>query len=143
MSRLFKHALPLAIVLAALMFGNAGTSRAQSRGTEIIRPIKFERGKRTATLTGSVQLPHGEGDMHNDGADRYELKYRAGQRVTFTLESEGNRAVFSISTYGPNGPNLPAQKTRWTGRLPASGDYLITVWTSEGAAKYTLHVSLR
>jgi hypothetical protein len=128
------------VTLAAFLLAALCAPMAQSRGTEPIHEIKFAHGKRSATVSGSVQLPHGEGDMHNDGADRYSFHYRAGERLTFSLESEANRAVFSISSMDSALANLPTLKTRWSGRLPASGDYYVTVWTEKGAAPYTLKV---
>lgn len=142
MREFFKSKLPGVIVFAALLIATPGVPLpAQSRGTEPIYEIKFAPGRRSATVSGSVQLPHGEGDMHNDGADRYSLHYRAGQRLTLKLESEGDRAVFSISRVDSGLPNLPTLKTLWSGRLPQSGDYYVTVWTEKGAARYTLKVS--
>jgi hypothetical protein len=138
----FKLALLLtAAALAAFLTGTPRVTPAQSRGTEAVPEIKFEPGTSIAVVSGSVQLPHGLGDMHNDGADRYSLHYRAGQRLTFNLESEGGRAVFSISRMGAEMSGLPVLKTRWSGRLPQSGDYYVTVWTNTGAAKYKLKVS--
>lgn len=112
----------------------------QARGTEAIRTIEFAPGRTTAIVTGSVQLPHGEGDMHNDGADRYMLSYRAGQTVSFNLESEGRRAVFTISKENHELLGI-SLKTKWTGQLPEPGKYYVTVFTNVGTANYTLKVA--
>ena len=145
MRRICTLTLPRLIVIAAflLWMTSALPLLAQSRGTEAISPIKFAPGKKSAVVSGSVQLPHGEGDMHNDGADRYSFHYRAGQRMTFNLEAEGNRAIFTITRADSDLPNLPVSTTKWSGKLPKSGDYYVTVWTREGAANYTLKISLR
>jgi hypothetical protein len=143
MRRICKFTLPRIIVSAAFLLAMANTPVAQSRGTEAIPSIKFAPGKKLTTVKGSVQLPHGIGDMHNDGADRYSFHYRAGQRMTFNLESEGDRAIFTITRADADLPDLPVAQRRWSGRLPESGDYYINIWTREGTANYTLRISLR
>ena len=132
-----------AATVVSLLFCATSFVSAQARGTEAIPEITFLPKQRTVIKEGTVSLPHGVGDMHNDGADRYSFHYRAGQKWTFNLESEGNRAIFTITGANPELPNLPASTTRWSGKLPKSGDYYVTVWTREGAADYTLKVSLR
>ena len=133
----------LVAVLAVLLLAGAGAALAQSRGTEAVPTLTFPRGRKTVTVSGSVQQPHGEGDMHNDGADRYLLEYSAGQRVTFDLTSEGNRAVFSIAKVDSDAGGLPVLATRWTGKLPGTGSYRVTVLAREGSARYRLKVTLR
>jgi len=127
-------------LLLTLTFASARGQIPQARGTEAIPVIEFAPGQATAVVTGSVQLPHGEGDMHNDGADRYTLSYRAGQTISFNLQSEGKRAVFSISKENHDSLNFPVG-TRWTGKLPESGNYLINIFTNTGTANYTFKVT--
>lgn len=112
----------------------------QARGTEAIHAIEFAPGKTSAVVKGSVQLPHGEGDMHNDGADRYTLSYREGQIFSFTLSSTGKRAIFSITDENHEPLGIP-RGTKWTGRLPKSGTYYIIVFTNTQRADYTLRVT--
>src|SRR4051812_22943467 len=121
--------LLLAVMLAPARGGT--TTALQVRGTEAIRTIKFAPHQMTALITGSVQLPHGEGDMHNDGADRYLLTYRAGETLSFNLVSEGERAVFSLSKENGELLDIPAG-TKWTGRLPESGKYIVNIFTNTG-----------
>jgi hypothetical protein len=141
MSRAFikTYACILSLLLM-LMLASARGQIPQARGTEAIHAIEFAPGRTTAVVTGSVQLPHGEGDMHNDGADRYTLSYRAGQTVSFNLQSEGQRAVFSISKENHESLNFPAV-TKWTGKLPESGKYLINIFTNVGTANYTFKIT--
>ena len=144
MRRICKLTLPRVLaVMAFLVMMVSLQPLAQSRGTEAIAPIEFAPGKKMAIVSGSVQRPHGEGDMHNDGADRFSLHYRAGQKISFNLESAGNRAIFTITSANSDLSGLPASTRKWSGRLPKSGDYYLTVWTRTGAARYTMKVSLR
>lgn len=131
--------------LLLLTFACAENALAQlpSRGTKAFHTIEFAPGKTTATLKGTVSLPHGEGDMHDNGAERYILHYRAGQTVSISLQSEGSRAAFSVLTDNYEAVGIPQPTTHWSGKLPATGDYYITVFTDKAATDYTLKVMLR
>ena len=133
----------LAVTVIAVLLCAGALVRAQSRGTEAIPEITFNPRQRTVTKRGTVSLPHGEGDMHNDGADRYMFNYSAGQRLTVNLQSVGGKAIFTIKHADDGSANLPAGVKKWSGELPAPGRYLITVYTREGNDKYALKISLR
>lgn len=131
-----------AAAVTAFLFCAVILTRAQSRGTEAIPEITFNPQQRTATKRGTVSLPHGEGDMHNDGADRYTFNYKAGQRLTVNLQSDKGKAIFTINRADYEPASLPASVKRWSGKLPASGQYLITIFAREGSDKYALKLSL-
>lgn len=125
----------------------AGLAAGAVLGTALMVPagakdwterVKFKRNRSSAVIEGAVV----RGDR-----DRYLVEARAGQRMTVHIRSLENNAVFWIQNAG-NRRSLPgagetADATRWSGRLPSSGDYIITVGGTRGNAGYTLTVSVR
>jgi hypothetical protein len=74
----------------------------------------------------------------------YALKARAGQTMTVHLASPGKSARFTIYPSGQAYPLDAAKgRTDWSGELPDSGDYVITVMPVRGRASYTLEVNIR
>jgi hypothetical protein len=58
------------------------------------------------------------------------------------ITSLENNAVFDVDA--PGGRRTLAQETTdWTGELPRSGDYVISVGGTRGNATYTLEVTIR
>jgi hypothetical protein len=74
----------------------------------------------------------------------YALKARAGQTMNVHLASPGKNARFTIYPSGQARP-LDDAKDRldWSGELPDSGEYVITVMPVKGRASYTLEVTIR
>jgi hypothetical protein len=97
------------------------------------RRIQFEPGSSSATLWDS--LP-------SNGIGSYVLTAQAGQTMTVEVIPAWGQALFSIN--GTNGEVLKsagAGSTRWSGVLPLTQDYFITVSTPDGSAiNYTLQV---
>src|ERR1700761_7319379 len=126
--------------MAALVFGlvlslifASGAPAAEPVPTP--KPIFFARGSSSGTVGGHV--------LRGDRA-LYSLKAAAGQTLTVTLTTPDDNAVFQI--YEPDtavgrdadgllefkGPALHGaadgeDATRWSGRLPRAGTYLIVV----------------
>jgi hypothetical protein len=100
--------------------------------------IKFSRGHSSAIIRGAVI--RGE-------RDQYFLRARAGQQMNVRITSLEGNAVFQI--YQPNrkvtlrGAGEMDDAQQWSGKLPASGDYLIIVGGTRGNATYTLKVWVR
>jgi hypothetical protein len=97
--------------------------------------IQFARGHNSAVVKGSVV--RGE-------RDGYRLRAKVGQTMSVRLTSLESNAVFSIYPPGRRRP-LPgtqdgADATRWTGKLPKSGEYLIQIGATRGNATYVLRV---
>ena len=99
--------------------------------------VRFGRGSTTATLKNSVV---------RGTRDRYTVGARAGQKMSVTITSIERNAVFTI--YTPDGGTLEGagegeDASKWSGALPASGDYVIEVGGTRGNATYTLKVRVR
>ena len=78
----------------------------------------------------------------------YLLRARAGQTVTVRITARGRGdAVFSIRK--PDGEHVDEDRsveTEWSGELPETGDYRISVFNPtqfRGLTRYTLEVRMR
>jgi hypothetical protein len=65
-----------------------------SAGTKHIYSIEFKPGTYTATV---------EGDMTNEGAEKYPLHAQAGQHLTINVTSKNNQALFTLVKPSPLG----------------------------------------
>lgn len=103
----------------------------------IVRRVQFARGRTTMVLKGSVV---------NDRMTQYVLTAKAGQKmivhvassrkkVRFDVYARDDRAVFTDT----GGEDV----TDWEGELPADGDYIVSVYSTRGNARYTLEVTIR
>lgn len=119
-----------AFLLAILLFVTSISVPAQSDRT---RRVRFARGRTTKVINDAVVRAT---------RDRYILGARGGQTLIVHITSLENNAVFDI--YAPGGRRVLAQEaTDWTGELPRSGDYVISVGGTRGNATYTLEVTIR
>ncbi len=101
------------------------------------RRIRFAAGESSASVQGAVV----GGDR-----DQYLLEARAGQWMTVDIAAVEANAVFAIHEPG-GGRSLPGSgetddANRWSGELPTSGDYTVSVGGTRGNATYTLYVSI-
>lgn len=109
--------------------------------------IQFARGRTSAVIRGETPPA---------AFDRYTVAAREGQRMSVRVESEEEAVKFDV--YIPAAdpedyenyiflttPNERARwgTTRWSGRLPQTGDYEIEVGSRPGGARYTLTVTIR
>lgn len=120
----------LAAVLVAASFAD-GLSQTPPRR------IRFARGANAATVRGAVV--RGTRDIYAVGA-------RGGQTMTIAIQSLEANAAVTISD--PNGGIVEGTEewqdaTSWTGVLPATGDYQISVGPIRGNATYTLRITIR
>src|SRR5471030_949760 len=114
------------------------------------KPIFFARGASIGTVGGHVL--RGEQEL-------YSLKAAAGQTLTVTLTTPDDKAVFQL--YEPDaaigrdadgllefkgrplhGTESGQDATRWQGRLPRAGTYLIVVGSIRGNARYSMDVKV-
>lgn len=121
-----------------------------ARTGEAIEPIRFARGASSAEVRGAVV--RGERAL-------YSIDAREGQRMSLHIRAVENNAVFQVYAPGARpetrdavleivGEALPGagegeDATRWTGKLPRSGAYLLVVGATRGNATYTLTVTIR
>ena len=126
---------------------------AAARAAEPIpspKPIFFATGSTSGTAGGRVV---------RGARDLYSVKATAGQTLTVTLTTPDDNAVFQIyepgTTIGRDSDGLlefhgkslhgaadGEDATRWSGRLPRSGTYLIVVGGTRGNARYSMDVKI-
>ena len=136
--------------IALLIIGSLGEAvRAQTQETVPVE-IRFDRGASSKAISASVI--RGERSLYSIGA-------RVGQRLTLSISSVEDNAVFQVyapgaqpkrADYGVeiSGTALPGaaegqDAKSWSGILPQSGAYLIAVGPTRGNATYTLTVTIR
>jgi hypothetical protein len=115
------------------------------------RPVSFTAGASEITLSGGI--PRGEHDC-------YTLSARHGQILTveqpdapdtnivFQIYQPPWRIVGSPEQMAVGGMTLPGtaegeDARRFSGMLPADGNYLLVVGTSRGSGEYRLRVEIR
>jgi hypothetical protein len=105
-------------------------------GKTITRRVQFKPGTSSAVLKGAIKK--GEEIV-------YVLRAGKGQTLSASISgtTANNDVVFSIT--GPGGQSLMDDiDTSFTGRLPETGDYRISVGMIESRySQYTLKVSIR
>lgn len=97
--------------------------------------LSFAPGATSATATGVLPA---------NGQAGYLLRAVVGQTMFVNLSSPGNIANFSVSGYNDNRVLKPLSDSsrNWSGKLPSTQDYLVTVVNpSAGSVNYTLVVS--
>jgi len=135
-----------AAVLSLVLPLAAGLARA-AEPVPTPRKFFFATGSTRGTVGGHVLRGH---------RDLYSLQASTGQIMTVTLTAPDDNAVFQI--WEPNtalaqdadgvvefkGTALPGadDATRWTGRLPRTGTYLIVVGSTRGNARYSVDVKI-
>jgi len=131
--RLFSRYF-LFFAVIAILFCTAGVSRAQDE-----RPPK--RLRSPATVRGFIG---------GESQDHYVIRARKGKTMTVRISwrKEGdNTAGFGVSPRSSqDGEPLAGQESNdgktWTGRIPKTGDYIISV-TAHPSAHYTLRVTVK
>ena len=94
--------------------------------------------KSKTTISGSV--------IRGERA-RHLAKAKAGQTLDVSITSEENNAVFQIYSPGEK-ETLPGagemdDATKWSGKVPADGEYIISVGPTRGNATYKLTYSVK
>lgn len=125
-------AIRLVLVAAVSMLLSAPSS-----GEGIRKRVKFARGRNSAVMSGAVL--RGE-------RDRYILGARAGQKMTVSIKSVEDNAVFQIYFAGEQesleGAGDGDDARKWSGVLSDSVDYVIVVGSTRGNATYKLEVKI-
>jgi hypothetical protein len=117
-----------------LSIANLGTAINYTVTVAIPLRIAFAPGGTAITETGSLTGP---------GTRSYVLEASAGQDMTVRLSTSGAAAWLAITA--PDGSVLlptTLNQAAWTGTLPASGDYYITVGLASGTASFSLFASV-
>lgn len=115
-----------------------------------VRPIFFASGSSRGTIGGHVI--RGQHDL-------YSLTGAAGQTMSLTVTAPDDNAIFQIyepgTTVGRDAGGALEFKgkvlraagegevtTRWSGRLPVQGTYLLEVGSTRGQARYSMDIRL-
>ena len=105
--------------------------------------VRFPKGRTTVILKGRTT----GGPSESGGMDpiTYRLRARAGQTMTLHLTSAKKNAVFGVWAPGMNPIDVGENHTDWSGTLPKTGDYEISVWPEDEATNttFTLEVTIR
>jgi hypothetical protein len=119
------------LLIATLAF-TPGFESAKDK-TTLTKRIIFSKSRLTAVLKNSIK----KGTNHH-----YLLHGGEGQPLTVHLTAK--QCGFTI--YRPNGGaaiEAADGVTKWSGKLPENGEYIIEVATAAALAPYTLEVSIR
>ena len=145
----------LSLVIVALLSLSAAVQAADptppvSPPLPKARPIFFASGSSRGTIGGHVM--RGQHDF-------YSLNGAAGQVMSLTITAPDDNATFQIyepgATIGRDADGAPEVKgkalraggeaditTRWSGRLPVQGTYLLEVGSTRGQARYSMDIRL-
>jgi hypothetical protein len=134
--------------LLALLLGATAAGAAEPVPTP--KMIFFATGSTRGTAGGHVL---------RGNRDLYSVKAGAGQVMTVTITAPDDNAVFQIYEPGAQigrdadgllqftGKALAHaddgdDATRWSGRLPRTGTYLIVIGSTRGNARYSMDVKI-
>jgi len=105
--------------------------------------VKFPPGRTTVILKGTTT----GGPSESGGMDpiTYRLRARKGQTLTLHLTSAKKNAVFGVWAPGMEPMDVGQNPTDWSGTLPKTGDYEISVWPEDEMTNttFTLEVTIR
>jgi hypothetical protein len=105
--------------------------------------VRFPKGRTTVILKGRTT----GGPSESGGMDpiTYRLRARAGQTLTLHLTSAKKNAVFGVWAPGMDPVDVGQNATDWSGALPKTGNYEISVWPEDEATDttFTLEVTIR
>jgi hypothetical protein len=135
--------------LLALVLGTAAAAGA-AEPVPTPKMIFFATGSTRGTVGGHVL---------RGARDLYSLKAAAGLTMTVTITAPDDNAVFQIYEPGTQigrdadgllqftGKALAHaddgdDATRWSGRLPRTGTYLIVIGSTRGNARYSMDVKI-
>ena len=115
------------------------------------------------TLAKGVGTVSARGEVGGESQDRYIVNLEAGRKVTVALYSEQNKAEFSICNekdgfgdsdicegsksirlrdFSKSKKVIYRRAMQWAGRIPAAGDYTISVVAYPGSARYVLRIKV-
>src|ERR671933_1235751 len=96
------------------------------------RRIQFARGASSAVVEDAVV---------RGTRDTYLVGAKAGQKITVSITSVENNAVFDIVS--PKQKLIKQEAASWSTKLSATGDYRIVVGGTRGNATYKLRVEIK
>ena len=130
MKQVIQRTLLVATILVVLVLTGALTAAAQ-HGYRVTKRVIFKSGQISTSVRGTIP--------NTLEGHEYVFRAREGQTMLVKLSSAKKEIGFFIQT--PDGEMLDQETAlrRWSGELPASGDYHLVINTlAQGAARYTL-----
>ena len=128
--------LAVALLLSLIFFISIAVSAKTIR-------VKFPPGRTTVILKGKTT----GGPSESGGMDpiTYRLHARAGQKITLHLTSAKKNAIFGVWESGRNPMDVGSNPTDWSGTLPKTGVYEISVWPEDEATDttFSLEITIR
>lgn len=139
------------LLLALPLLGGCAAAHAWAADpVPAIKPFFFATGSTRGTVGGHVL---------RGTRDLYSLSAGKGQIMTVTVTAPDDNAAFQIYEPGAavsrdadgaieiKGKALPSaddgdDATRWSGRLPRAGSYLIAVGSTRGNARYSMDIKI-
>lgn len=100
----------------------------------VSKRVQFQRGRTTASLHGRVSAAR---------AVCYELRARAGQRMTIRLTSLRKVVRLGVMPPGFDREPLVEGVTQWNGVLEEGGDYAISLSVPKGSDTYTFEITIQ
>ena len=99
-------------------------------GDYATRRVHFAKGTSATTLKGSTK-----------GQEMYLIGARTGQ--TMSLKITGDK--LQVDLQAPDGAEITQPKVNqdWSAKLPANGDYRLTISPTKGTASFTIEVSIK
>lgn len=92
------------------------------------------------TMTHSGSVIRGE-------RARHPVKAKAGQTLDVSITSDESNAVFQVYSPGEKatlpGAGETDDATKWSGKIPVDGEYVIVVGPTRGSATYKLSYSVK
>ena len=105
--------------------------------------VRFPKGRTTVILKGRTT----GGPSESGGMDpiTYRLRARKGQTMTLHLTSAKGNAVFGVWAPGMEPMDVGQNPTDWSGTLPKTGNYEISVWPEDEVTNtaFTLELTIR
>ncbi|HEX8852915.1 MAG TPA: hypothetical protein VF754_05485 [Pyrinomonadaceae bacterium] len=122
--------LAAAVLSGTTPFGAGVAAQCKRVDTPRTRELRFARGRTTAVVKDTIRLCT---------SHEYRLRARSGQTMSVNLVA-GERT--GLTLYTPGGETLVDGGKEWSGELPESGQYVLSVGT-DATARYTLEVNIR
>ena len=105
--------------------------------------VRFPKGRTTVVLKGRTTGGPSESGGMNPVAYRFHAK--KGQTMTLHLISAKKNAIFGVWAPGMEPMDLGQNPTDWSGELPKTGYYEISVWPEDEMTNtaFTLELTIR
>jgi hypothetical protein len=104
----------------------------------LVSLLAISCSKGSTTVSGSV--------IRGERA-RHVVKARAGQTLDVSVTSDESNAVFQVYSPGERetlaGAGEMDDATKWSGKIPSDGEYVIVVGPTRGNATYKLTYSVK